>query len=93
MAVSYRDISLACVAFLLCVCVLAQMLGAPVTLVTLVTLLTEADTLTESVLEDFSVLPSVPEPERPSLLRLSVEFHPSLYLPVLATSVFHPPLL
>lgn len=89
MAVSYRDIGLASVALFLCVCVLAQMLGVPVTLVTL---LTEADTLTESALEDPSLLPSVPEPERPSLLRFSVEFHPSIHLPVLATSVFHPPL-
>jgi hypothetical protein len=66
------------------------MLGAPVTLVTL---LTEADTLTESAFEDCSVLPSAPEPERPSLLRYSVEFHRSLHLPILATSVLHPPLL
>lgn len=78
-----------CLILLLCVCVLAQMLGAPVTLLSL---LTTSDMLAGSVSEDFSVLPPVPELHPFSALRLRVDRHPVPHLPVLATSVFHPPL-
>ena len=90
MTAFYRISRSSAVVLFLCICVLSQMLGAPVILVTL---LTEADTLTESALEDFSVLPSVSELERPSLLRIPVEVRSSLHFPLLVTSVFHPPLL
>ncbi|MDK2741488.1 MAG: hypothetical protein NDI90_01125 [Nitrospira sp. BO4] len=78
-----------CLSLLLCVCVLAQMLGAPVTLLSL---LTTSDMLAGSVSEDFSVLPPVPELRPFSALCLRVDGHPIPHLPVLATSVFHPPL-
>jgi hypothetical protein len=74
---------------LLCVCVLVQMLGAPVTLLSL---LKTSDMLTESSCEDPSVLPAVPELRPTNALHLCVDGPPSPHLPVLATSVFHPPL-
>lgn len=78
-----------CLVVLLCVCVLVQMLGLPVTLLSL---LTTSDMLTESICEDPSVLPPVPELRPSSALRLCVDRHPIPSLPVLAISVFHPPL-
>jgi len=86
---SSRTIGVACLVVLLCVCVVAQMLGAPVTLLGLL----NSDMLTESepVSEDFSALTPLPEPERPGLLRVVSEFRPVRQLPVLITSVFHPP--
>ena len=74
---------------LLCVCVVAQMLGAPFTLLGLL----NSDVLTESepVSEDFSTLSPSPEPERPRLFHLFTEFLPVLHLPVLLTSIFRPP--
>lgn len=75
------------VAFL-CVCVLGQMLGMPVTLIGL---LTSSDVLAESVSEDFSLTPVLPEPEMPGSSRIHAEVRPSFYLPVFVTSVFHPP--
>lgn len=73
----------------LCICVLVQMLGLPVTLLSL---FTASDMLTESVFEDPSVLPPVPELLPSSVLRLSVVWYSMPALPVLAISVFHPPL-
>ncbi|WHZ29606.1 MAG: hypothetical protein OJF51_004408 [Nitrospira sp.] len=75
------------VAFL-CMCVLGQMLGMPVTLIGL---LTSSDVLAESVSEDFSLTPVLPEPEMPGSSRIHAEVRPSFYLPVFVTSVFHPP--
>ena len=75
------------VAFL-CVCVLGQMLGMPVTLIGL---LTSPDMLAESVSEDFSLTPVLPEPGIPGSSRIHAEVQRSFYLPVFVTSVFHPP--
>jgi len=72
----------------LCVCVVTQMLGMPVTLLGL---LDSSNTLAESMSEDSSVLPSLPRPVRPSLLHLLTEFRHILHLPILLTSVFRPP--
>jgi hypothetical protein len=74
---------------LLCVCVLTQMLGVPVTLLGLL----NSDMLTNSepVSEDFSALSTLPNPERPGLLSLIADFYPVPQLPVLPTSVFRPP--
>ncbi|MBX3331665.1 MAG: hypothetical protein KF722_14750 [Nitrospira sp.] len=52
-----------------------------------------SDILKESVSEDPSVLPPVPELRPSSALRLRIDGHPIPHLPVLATSVFHPPLI
>lgn len=74
---------------LLCVCIVTQMLGVPATLIELV----NSDVLTkaEPVSEDFSTLSRSPEPERPRLFHSLTEFRPVRHLPVLLTSVFHPP--
>lgn len=87
----YRAAGIACAMLLLCVCVVAQMLGIPVTLLGLL----NSDMLTESepVSEDFSALSPLPELERPGLLRILSEFRPVRHLPVLTISVFHPPYL
>ena len=85
-----RSIGSTCIVLFLCVCVVSQMLGAPVTLFSL---MLSSDMLTESVSEDFSLPPTVPELGIPSRLRHYQEFHPTLQLPVFVTSVFHPPLV
>lgn len=74
---------------LLCVCVVTQMLGVPVTLIGLM----NSDMLAKSepVSEDFSSLSPSPEPGKPSLLRFFTESRIVLQLPVLAKSVFRPP--
>lgn len=72
---------------LVCLCVVFQMLGAPVTLLGLLT----SDTPVESLSEDFSIPPITPEPGIPSHSRFSVEGQPPGHLPIFSTAVFHPP--
>ena len=71
--------------------VLAQMFGEPVVLLSEPTI---ADMLTESESdsEDPSLLPPVPELRPSSVLCLCVVGRSTPVLPVLATSIFHPPL-
>lgn len=76
------------VVLLLCVCVLSQMLGMPVTLVGI---LASSDLLTETVSEDLSLTPVVPEFEKSDPSRLDVIFQASPHLPVFVKTVFHPP--
>lgn len=85
----FRTTGVACLVVLLCVCVVAQLLGAPVTLLGL----SNSDMLTESepVSEDFSVLSPSTGPERSYLFHIVTEFRPVHHLPILVTSVFHPP--
>lgn len=71
----------------ICVCVLFQMLGAPVTLLGLLT----SDTPVESLSEDFSIPPVTPEPGFPSHSRVSVESQSPGHLPIFSIAVFHPP--
>lgn len=77
------------VILLLCLCVVLQMLGVPVTLLSpSVT----SDILGASVLEGFSLPPTLPEL---ALLADSVlvrEVHPIVHVPLLASALFHPPL-
>jgi hypothetical protein len=84
----YRAMGWVCVALFLCVCVLSQMLGAPVTMVNL---FTSADLLTESVSEESSLPSTVLEPDTPGPFRFNSESQPPLHLRVFVTSVFHPP--
>lgn len=70
-----------------CVCVVLQMLGAPVTLLGLLT----SDTPGESFSEDFSIPPISPEPGTPSRSRFLADLQPSLHVPIFSTAVFHPP--
>jgi hypothetical protein len=80
---------IACLILLLCICVVTQMLGVPVTLVGLL----NSDVLTKSepVSEDVSTLSTVPEPGRPRLLSLLIPFHSMPQLPILPVAVFRPP--
>jgi hypothetical protein len=75
---------------LLCVCVIAQMLGAPFTILELL----NSDILAElePLFEDSSALSPSPEPERFLLSYLLSEFRTVHHLPVLLTPVFRPPL-
>lgn len=87
---SYWARGVACLIMLLCICVVTQMLGAPVTLIGLLS----ADLLTKSepVSEDFSTLSTLPEPGKPRLLSLLIQFRSIPQLPILPVSVFRPPL-
>lgn len=71
----------------ICVCVLFQMLGVPVTLFGLLT----SDTPMESLSEGFSIPPVTPEPGVPSHSRSRVESQSPGYHPIFSTAVFHPP--
>ncbi len=74
---------------ILCICVVTQMLGVPATLIGLLT----ADVLTKSepVSEDFSSPSTLPEPGKPHLLNLLIQFRSIPQLPILPVSVFRPP--
>lgn len=91
MAISYlaslRRRSVCVVALALCLCVFMQMLGAPVTLLGLLT----SDTPVESFSEDFSILPIMPEPAVSGRLGVYAECQPSLHFPIFSSAVFHPP--
>ena len=72
---------------LVCLCVVFQMLGAPVTLLDLLT----SDEPAESLSEGFSIPPSTPEPSTPNRSRFTVESPSSRHFPIFSTSIFHPP--
>ena len=84
---SSRETGLAFLIVCLCICVMSQMLGTPLTLIGLLT----SDISVESVSEDFSIPPISPEPESASRSGLHEKGEPVLHLPVFVTSVFHPP--
>jgi hypothetical protein len=75
----------------ICICVIAQMLGMPVTLLGLLD--TDRLMTSEPGSEDHSLLTSMLEPEQPSFLHFFTETRAGVHLPVLLTSVFRPPLL
>ena len=79
--------ALAVMVVFVCLSVVLQMLGAPVTLLGLLT----QDVPVESLSEDFSIPPSVPELGIPNRSRFNVESQPSGHLPIFSTAVFHPP--
>ena len=74
---------------LLGVCVIAQMLGAPFTLLSVM----DSDILTESepLSEDSSALSPSPEPEKLLLSHVLTEFRSVRHLPEVFISVFRPP--
>lgn len=72
----------------LCVCVLFQMLGVPVTLLNPSA---SSDTLGTSVLEGFSVLPTLHDFVRSSQYLSLSNVYPSLHAPLLSSMLFHPP--
>lgn len=72
----------------LCVSVIMQMLGAPVTLLNPAE---TSDVLAASVLEGFSVPPALLHLTPSSEAVLVTDAQPSVYVLVLASAPFHPP--
>ena len=70
-----------------CICVVSQMLGTPVTLIDVLT----SELPGESVSEDFSIPALTPKPDLAAHTRLYEKLDPSHHLPILANSIFHPP--
>ena len=81
--------TLRCLVVLLCICVVTQMLGVPATFMDLLS--SDALVKSEPVSEDHTTVSPSAEPERPRLLTLVTESDSVLRLPILTTSVFHPP--
>ena len=67
-----------------------QMLGVPPTLLSPALSL---DTLGESVLEGFSIPPTAPLVILSSDIVSVTDAQPSVHVPILASALFHPPLL
>jgi hypothetical protein len=67
-----------------------QMLGVPPTLLSPAL---DLDTLGESVLEGFSIPPTVPLFIRSSKTVSVTDAQPSVHVPILTSALFHPPLL
>ena len=80
--------AIACLVSFLCLCVVFQMLGVPVTLLALLA----SDSPIESLSEDFSILPVILEPGALTRSAFSVEFQQLVYLPIVSTAIFRPPL-
>jgi hypothetical protein len=77
-----------CAVLFLSGCILAQMLGVPITFSSL---LDSSDMLSESACEDFSLPSAAPEPGISGPPFLDLEFQSASDLPILLTLVFHPP--
>jgi hypothetical protein len=75
---------------LLCMCIMVQMLGVPVTLLNPGG---AADTLAVSVSEGFSVPSSLPQLTPSGEMVPVTDAQPSVHVPVLASVLFHPPIL
>jgi len=75
---------------LLCLCIMAQMLGVPVTLLNPAV---AADTLAVSVSEGFSVPSSLPQLTPSGEMVPVTDAQPFVHVLVLASALFHPPVL
>ena len=84
---SPRGLGVACLVLFLCLCVIVQMLGVPVTLLALLT----SDSPIESLSADFSILPITLNPGTLSRSAFCMEFQGLVYLPIFSTSIFRPP--
>ena len=73
---------------LVCLCVLIQLLGIPITLLSP---LDAADRLATSFIEGFALPSSLPQPLRSIGSTLITEVHISVHAPILASAMFHPP--
>mgnify|MGYP001214794598 FL=1 len=80
--------AIACLVSFLCLCVVFQMLGVPVTLLALLA----SDSPIESLSEDFSILPVILEPRTFNRIAFYVEFQRLVYLPIFSPAIFRPPL-
>lgn len=78
------------IALLLSLFVLVQMLGVPITLLNP---LEAGDTQRASILEGFSVPSSLPQLMSSFEAETAPDAQPSVHLPVLASVLFHPPVL
>lgn len=76
------------IVMLLCLSILVQMLGVPVTLLNP---FEPADTQSVSVLEGFSVPSSLPQLTPSFGTDTATDTQPSVHLPVLVSVPFHPP--
>ncbi len=85
---SRRGVGVVCLILFLCLCVVFQMLGVPVTLLALLA----SDSPIESISEDFSILPVIWEPRTFTRIALYVEFQRLVYLSIFSTAIFRPPL-
>lgn len=74
----------------LCLSVIIQMLGVPPTLLSPALSL---DTLGASVLEGFSIPPTVPQLMLSSATVPVTDAQPSVHVPILSSTLFHPPVL
>ncbi len=86
-ATSSCGIGVVMLVLFVCICVVSQMLGTPVTLIDVLT----SELPAESVSEDFSIPPLTPEPALATQVRLYENADSLQHLPILANSVFHPP--
>jgi hypothetical protein len=87
---SYIGKACMAIALLLSLFILVQMLGVPVTLLNP---LEAADTQRTSILEGFSVPSSFPQLTSSFETETAPDAQPSVHLPVLASMLFHPPVL
>jgi len=78
------------IAMLLCLFILVQMLGVPVTLLNPHEV---ADSQTASVLEGFSIPSSLPQLTSSFKMDTAADAQPSIHVPILASVLFHPPVL
>ncbi len=85
----FRTVGSACAVLLLCSCVGTQLLGMPAALVDLMN--SDGLTKSEPVSEDVSAFSPFTCLERPHFFRAITEFRPVHHLPILTTSIFHPP--
>ena len=74
----------------LCLSIIIQMLGVPTTLLSPTLSL---DTLGASVLEGFSIPPTAPQLMLSSETVPVTDAQPSVHVPILASVLFHPPVL
>ncbi|MFO0700899.1 MAG: hypothetical protein U0236_16880 [Nitrospira sp.] len=87
MRFSWQGIGTLCLVVCLCLGVVVQMLGVPVTLLALLT----SDSPSESLSEDFSILPILLTPRSPNRSAFHVEFQRFIYLPIFLAAIFRPP--
>ncbi|MFO0706331.1 MAG: hypothetical protein U0412_05720 [Nitrospira sp.] len=85
-----RSLGMLLVVLALCVCVFGQMLGAPSTVWNPAD---SPDLLGSSVLEGFTLVTEVPHVQWAVTRRIVSDGAPGVHVPVLASSLFHPPVV
>ena len=85
---SSRSKSVLLMVFCLCLCVMAQMLGVPPTLLSPAD---PSDLFGSSLMEGFSVVPQSPELTLPAISIVISNVSPPVLAFVIAATLFHPP--